>query len=54
LENEELHNLYSLPNITGMIRLRRMSLDEHAECMEGTRNAYKVLSKRLLGRPTHR
>jgi hypothetical protein len=34
LHNEELHNLYSSPNIIGMIKSRRMRCAEHvAECM---------------------
>jgi hypothetical protein len=41
LHNEELHNLYSLPNI--MIKSRRMRWAGHVARMGETRNAYKIL-----------
>jgi hypothetical protein len=58
LHNEELHNLYSLPNTSRMIKSRRMRWAGHATRME-KRNAYKILvgkpeGKRPLGRPRHR
>jgi hypothetical protein len=59
LHNEELHNLYSSPNIIRMIKSRRMRWAVHAAGMEETRNAYRILvgkpeGKRPLGRPRHR
>jgi hypothetical protein len=50
LHNEELHNLYSSPNIIRMIKSRRMG---------EMRNAYKILvgereGKTPLGRHRHR
>jgi hypothetical protein len=58
LHNEELHNLYSSPNIK-MIKSRRMRLEGHVERMRAKRNAYRILignpkGKRPLGRPRHR
>jgi hypothetical protein len=35
LHNEKLHNLYSLPNVIGMIKLRRMRWAGHVACMGG-------------------
>jgi hypothetical protein len=59
LHNEELHNLYSSPNITRMIKSRRMRWAGHVARMGETRNAYKILvgkpeGKRPLGRPRRR
>jgi hypothetical protein len=56
LHNEELHNLYSSPNIIRMIKSRRMSWAGHVAQMGRKRNAYKILvgkpeGKRPLGRP---
>jgi hypothetical protein len=34
LHNEELHNLYSSPNIIGMIKSRKMRCAGHAALME--------------------
>jgi hypothetical protein len=50
LRNEELHNLYTSPNIIRVMKLRRM---------EQMRNSYNILvgkfeGKRPLGRPRHR
>jgi hypothetical protein len=59
LHNDELHNLYYLPNIVGMIKSRRMRSAVHvARTVEG-RGAYKVSvgkpeCKRPLGRPRRR
>jgi hypothetical protein len=39
----ELHNVYSLPNIIGMINSRRMRLVRHVARMGPKRNAYRVL-----------
>jgi hypothetical protein len=33
VHNEELHNVYSLPNIFRMIRSRRIRWAEHVACM---------------------
>jgi hypothetical protein len=59
LHNEELHNLYASQNIIRMIKSRRMRWTEHAACMGGVRNAYKISArrsemKRPLRRPAHR
>jgi hypothetical protein len=35
LQNEKLHNLYSLPSIFKMIRLRNKSWAGHLACMGG-------------------
>jgi hypothetical protein len=58
LHNEELHNLYSSPNIIRMIKSRRMRWAGHVARM-GETNAYRILvakpeGKRPLGRPRHR
>jgi hypothetical protein len=55
LYNEELHNLYSLQNVIGMIKSRMMRLAGDVACME-KRNSYRVLvgkpeGKRPLGSP---
>jgi hypothetical protein len=56
LHNEELHNLYSSPNIIRMIKSRRMSWAGHVARMGETRNAHmgKPEGKRPLGRPRRR
>jgi hypothetical protein len=59
LHNEELHNLYSSPNITRMIRSRRMRWAGHVVRMGEKRNAYRIFvgwpeGKRPLGRPRRR
>jgi hypothetical protein len=59
MHNEELHNLYSSPNIIGMIKSRRMRWAGHVARMGETRNAYRILvgkpeGKRPLGRPRRR
>jgi hypothetical protein len=46
MHNEELHNLYSSPNIIRMIKSRRMGLAWHVVQMK-KRNAYRI----LLGKP---
>jgi hypothetical protein len=55
LHNEELHNLYSSPDIIGQIKSRRMRWAGHVARMGEERNVYKVLAgkpegKRPLGR----
>jgi hypothetical protein len=52
--NEELHNLYSSPNIIRMIKSRRWA--GRVTCMGAKRNAYTILKvkpkgKRPVGRP---
>jgi hypothetical protein len=59
LHNEELHNLYSSPNIIRMIKSRRMRFTGHVARMGEKRNAYRMLvgtpdGKRPLGRPRHK
>jgi hypothetical protein len=43
LHNEELHNLYSSPNIIRMIKSRRMRWAGHLARMGESRNAYRIL-----------
>jgi hypothetical protein len=57
--DEELHNLYSLPNRIKMIKSRRMRWAGHVARMGETRNIYRILvgkpeGKRPLGRPRRR
>jgi hypothetical protein len=40
LHNEELHNLYASPNITGAIKSRKMRWAGHIAHMGDMRNAY--------------
>jgi hypothetical protein len=59
LYNEELHNVYSSPNIIRMNKSRRIGWAGHVARMGETRNAYRMLvgkpeGKRPLGRPTRR
>jgi hypothetical protein len=59
LHNEELHNVYSSPNIIRMIKSRRNRWAGHVERMGAKTNAYRILvgkpeGKRPLGRPRHR
>jgi hypothetical protein len=59
LHNEELHNLYSSPNIIRMIKSRRVRRAGHVARMGETKNAYRILmgkleGKRQLGRPRRR
>jgi hypothetical protein len=59
LHNEELHELYSSPNIIRMIKSVRMRWAGHVARMGETRNAYRILvgkpeGKRPLGRPRRR
>jgi hypothetical protein len=56
LHNEELHLMYSSPNITIIIKSRRMRRVGHVARIGETRNAYRILvgkpeGKRPLGRP---
>jgi hypothetical protein len=43
LHNEELHNLYSSPNIIRQIKSRRMRWAGHVARMGEERKVYKVL-----------
>jgi hypothetical protein len=43
LHNEELHNLYSSPNIIRMIKSRRMRCAGHIARMGEKRNTYRTL-----------
>jgi hypothetical protein len=59
LHNEELHNLYSYPDIIRQGKSRRMRWAGHVARMEEERKVYKVLvgkpeGKRPLGRPRRR
>ena len=59
LHNEELNDLYSSPNIVGVIKSRRMRWVGHVVHMGEGRGMYRVLvgkpeGKRPLGRPRHR
>jgi hypothetical protein len=59
LHNEELHVLYSSPNIIRHIKSRRMRWAGHVARMGEERNVYKALmgnpeGKRPLVRPRHR
>jgi hypothetical protein len=47
LHNEELHDLYTSPNIVRVIKSRRMRWVGHVACMRKGRNAYSI----LVGRP---
>jgi hypothetical protein len=56
LHNEDLHDLYSLPDIIRMIKSRRMRWTGHVARMGETGNEYRILvgkpeGKRPLGRP---
>jgi hypothetical protein len=56
LHNDELHSLYSSPNIVRVIKSRKMRSAGHMECMGERRGVYRVLvgrskSKRPLARP---
>jgi hypothetical protein len=59
LYNEELHNLYSSPEIIRMIKSRRMRWTGHVARNGEKKNAYSILveepdRKRPLGRPRRR
>jgi hypothetical protein len=59
LHNDELHSLYSSPNIVRVIKSSRMRWAGHVACMGEGRGAYRVLvgkpeGKRPLGRPRRR
>ena len=59
LHNEELRDLYSLPNIVRVVKSRRMRWAGHVARMGQERGVYRVLvgkpeGKRPLGRPRRR
>jgi hypothetical protein len=59
LHNDELHSLYSSPNIVRVIKSRRMKWVGHVACMGEGRGVHRVLvgrseGKRPLGRHRHR
>jgi hypothetical protein len=55
LHNEELHDLYSSPNIIRIIKSRRMRWVGHVVRMGEKRNAYRLLVGKPEGkRPRHR
>jgi hypothetical protein len=59
LHNDELHSLYSSPNIVRVIKSEKMRWTENVACMGEGRNIYKVLverpeGERSLGRPRRR
>ena len=56
LHNEELHELYSSPNIVRVIKSRRMRWAGHVACMGERRGVSRVVAgkpegKKPLGRP---
>jgi hypothetical protein len=59
LHNDEIHSLYSSPNIVRVIKSRRMRWTGHVARRGERRGVYRVLvgrpeGKRLLGRPRRR
>jgi hypothetical protein len=50
LHNEELHNLYSSPDIIRQVKSRRMRWEGHVSRMGEERKVYKV----LVGKPQER
>jgi hypothetical protein len=59
LQNDELHSLYSSPNIVRVIKSRRMKWAGHAARMGEGRGVYRFFvgrpeGKKSLGRPRHR
>jgi hypothetical protein len=59
LHNEELNDLYSLPNIVRLVKSRRMRWAGHVARMGQDRGVHRVLvgkpeGKRPLRRPRHR
>jgi hypothetical protein len=59
LHNEELHILYSSPNIIRQIKSRRMRWEGHVACMGEEKSVYKVVmrkpeGKKPLGKPRRR
>jgi hypothetical protein len=48
LQNKELHNLYSLPDITGVIKSRRIRMVGNVTCVGNKRNAFTIFFKKNL------
>ena len=53
LHNEELNDLYSLPNIVRVIKSRRMRWAGHVARMGEERGVYRVLVGETEGKETH-
>jgi hypothetical protein len=47
LPSEELHNLYSSPNIVRMVKSRMMRRNGHVARIRAVSNAYKILFEKL-------
>jgi hypothetical protein len=54
LHNEELHDLYSSPNIIRIMKARRMRWAGHVARMGEKRNAYRLLVRKPEGKETAR
>jgi hypothetical protein len=59
LHNEELNDLYSIPNTVRVVKSRRMRWAGHVARMREDRGVYRVLvgkpeGKRAVGRPRRR
>jgi hypothetical protein len=54
LHSEELHNLYSSPNIIRQIKSRRIRWTGHVACMGEERKVYKVLVGKPKAKRPHR
>jgi hypothetical protein len=59
LHDDELHGLYSSPNIVGVIKSKRMRWAVYVACMGEGKGVYRILvgrpkDKRPLGRLKHR
>jgi hypothetical protein len=52
LHIEELHNLYTSPNIFRVIKSRKMRWVVHVGWMKDMRNVYKILVRRSEGKRT--
>jgi hypothetical protein len=52
--NEELHDLYSLPSIIGIIKSRRMRWAGHVAVMGGEEERVSVIGGKARGKETAR
>jgi hypothetical protein len=52
LHNEELHNLYSSPNIIKQVKSMKMRWAGHVACMGEERHVYKVLAGKARRKDT--
>ena len=50
LRNDELNDLYTLPNIFRVIKSRRKRWAGHVACMEEMRGVYRILVRKCEGR----